>query len=183
LKIISGGQTGADRAGLDVAIALGIPHGGWCPKGRRAEDGAIPAYYRMEETETDEYPERTGRNVESSDGTVVFTRGEPRGGSALTLALARKRHKAALHVDLSRGTPVEIAAAVRAFVDEKGISVLNVAGSREGESPGIHAAVLAILREALRPGAPAPASVQGRLFRTEQVKGARNSFGANDPRI
>ncbi len=164
LKIISGGQTGADRAGLDAAIALGLPHGGFCPKGRRAEDGPIPVRYRMEETETPDYPDRTERNVESADGTVVFTSGAPRGGSALTLALARKHRKAALHVDLGRGTPEDAAGAVRAWISEKGIAVLNVAGSRESESPGIHDAVLAILQVALRPGAPAPAVRQARLF-------------------
>ena len=72
-KIVSGGQTGADRAGLDFAIAHGIPHGGWCPKGRKAEDGTIPERYGLSETSRADYLQRTEANVRESDGTVIFT--------------------------------------------------------------------------------------------------------------
>lgn len=92
-KIISGGQTGVDRAGLDVAIALGIPHGGWCPKGRKAEDGTIPAIYQIQETPKTNYKQRTGWNVRDSDGTLILTLGEPTGGTAATIKLAAAHGK------------------------------------------------------------------------------------------
>ena len=74
-KIISGGQTGADRAALDVAIKFNIPHGGWIPKGRKAEDGRLPDRYQLQEMPTPSYPERTEQNVIDSDGTLIFSRG------------------------------------------------------------------------------------------------------------
>ncbi|MCC6355238.1 MAG: putative molybdenum carrier protein [Verrucomicrobiae bacterium] len=90
-KIVSGGQTGADRAALDAAIALGIPHGGWCPKGRRAEDGRIPGRYRLAETPGANYLQRTEWNVRDSDGTVLFTLGKAAtGGSRKTIEIARR---------------------------------------------------------------------------------------------
>src|SRR5438876_4889366 len=89
-NIVSGGQTGVDRAALDVALELGIPCGGWCPKGRRAEDGRIPLRYPLEETTLNIYPQRTEWNVRDSDGTLVLTTGRPEGGSALTNELARR---------------------------------------------------------------------------------------------
>src|SRR6266851_4977853 len=87
-KIISGGQTGVDRAALDVALELGIPCGGWCPKGRRAEDGRIPKRYPLVETPTPAYPVRTEWNVRDSDGTLVLARGQASGGTALTIEFA-----------------------------------------------------------------------------------------------
>src|ERR1700746_3926565 len=92
-KIVSGGQTGVDRAALDVALDLGIACGGWCPKGRLAEDGPIPERYPLEETTLPFYPQRTERNVRDSDGTLVLTVGPPKGGTALTLVLARRQKK------------------------------------------------------------------------------------------
>jgi len=146
-RIVSGGQTGADRGALDAAIALGIDHGGWCPAGRRAEDGVVPARYQLKETESRDYAERTRRNVRDSDGTIVFTRGAPTGGSALTLEHTRALGKPVLHVDL---TSVESAATrIRAWCETEKIAVLNIAGSRESQSPGIAAAVRAVLELAL----------------------------------
>ncbi|HSR12366.1 MAG TPA: putative molybdenum carrier protein, partial [Thermodesulfobacteriota bacterium] len=92
-KIISGGQTGVDRAALDVALELGIPAGGWCPKGRRAEDGRIPDYYPLQEASSPEYPVRTQLNVEDSDGTLILYRNSPAGGTALTIRLAKRLKK------------------------------------------------------------------------------------------
>ena len=83
-KIISGGQTGADRAALDVAIKLNIPHGGWVPKGRPAEDGPIHTKYQLKEMPTDSYSDRTEQNVADSDGTLIISHGELTGGSAFT---------------------------------------------------------------------------------------------------
>ncbi len=148
-KIVSGGQTGADRGGLDAAMELGIPHGGWCPRGRRAEDGKIPGKYRLKETATADYPARTERNVAHSDGTVVFTFGRPSGGSALTLSLAARHGKPALHVDLSRFAPPEAVLRLREWIEREGVAILNVAGSRESDATGMRALVLEIVKAAL----------------------------------
>ena len=144
-RIVSGGQTGADRGGLDAAIELEIPHGGWCPRGRRAEDGRIPSGYELEETESSRYEVRTERNVASSDATVVFTRGAPTGGSALTVAMARKHGKPCLPVDVERVSTDDAAARLRAFVLEQQVEILNVAGSRESGAPGLAEQVCRII--------------------------------------
>lgn len=146
VRLISGGQTGVDRAALDVARELAIPCGGWCPRGRRAEDGPIPESYPLRETPSAAYPERTAWNVRDSDGTLVITRGRPRGGTALTVSLARRAGKPALVVDLHGRADV---ADVRAFLVEHEIRVLNVAGPRESEAPGIHDQAAAFLRAVL----------------------------------
>lgn len=149
-KIISGGQTGADRGGLDAAERLGIPRGGWCPKGRRAEDGVIPARYPLRETRSSAYAERTELNVLWADATVVFTRGRPTGGSALTIELACRHRKPVLHVDLEGTDRAGAVRKVRAWVARHGVSTLNVAGSREGRAAGLRREVEGILVEALR---------------------------------
>lgn len=147
-RIISGGQTGADRGALEAAIELGIEHGGHCPAGRRAEDGRIPERFRLMETESSDYAVRTERNVLDADGTLLVTRGTPTGGSALTAALARKHERALLHLDLAReADPVAI---VREWVAARGIGCLNVAGPRESGCPGIAQDVRALLVNALR---------------------------------
>jgi hypothetical protein len=149
-RIVSGGQTGADRGGLDAAIELGIEHGGWCPRGRRAEDGTIPARYRLTETDSDRYDVRTERNVVDSDGTSVFTRGAPTGGSALTVALARRHGCPLLCVDLD--AEPNPAPRVRAWLAAEKIRVLNVAGTRESGCPGLAADVRAVLVAAFSSG-------------------------------
>jgi hypothetical protein len=150
-KIISGGQTGVDRAALDVAMEVGIPCGGWCPKGRRAEDGRIPEHYPLQEASSKEYPLRTRLNVEDSDGTLVLTAGSPTGGTALTLKLARQLHKPFLLVDLARDANPS---ALRLWLRENHIGVLNIAGPREGESSGIYEQASAFLRKALTQSFP-----------------------------
>ena len=133
LKIVSGGQTGVDRAALDVALRLGMPCGGWCPRGRRAEDGTIPSRYPLAETPDARYPQRTLWNVRDSDGTLVLHAGRPRGGTALTLRLLGRQHKPALRLDLDEHPdPAELAR----WIGAQGIRVLNVAGPRESECPG-----------------------------------------------
>jgi Circularly permutated YpsA SLOG family len=131
-KIVSGGQTGVDRAALDVAIALNLPCGGWCPRGRRAEDGRIPKRYPLEETATPSYSSRTIQNVVDSDGTLVLTVGTIRGGTLLTRNAAQKRNKPYLVVDLQE--PAEITAVVDWMKDNE-IRVLNVAGPRASQVP------------------------------------------------
>lgn len=147
-RVISGGQTGVDRAALDAALAYGLHCGGWCPKGRRADDGAIPARYPLEETPSADYRDRTERNVRGSDGTLVLSRGAPRGGTALTLRLARRHRKPCLHLDLATHPSPE---AARAWIEREAIRVLNVAGSRENEAPEIYDEARRFLRAVLRP--------------------------------
>ena len=147
-RIISGGQTGADRGGLDAAIDLGIPHGGWCPKGRRAEDGAIHPKYRLEETESPDYPVRTEQNVLASHGTVVFTFGPAKAGSALTIRLARKHRKPVVHIDLEKESPDEASTRLRKWIAEHGVAILNVAGSRESNAAGMEKLVHRIVASA-----------------------------------
>lgn len=142
---MSGGQTGADRAGLDAAIALGIPHGGWCPLGRRAEDGVIPAIYRLRETASASYLARTEKNVTHSDGTVIFTLSGLRGGSARTADFARRHRRPLLHLELHGTFPEVAAATLAAFISRHRIRRLNIAGSRESTEPGIHARVRGVL--------------------------------------
>ena len=135
-----------DRAALDVALEMGIPRGGWCPQGRRAEDGRIPDHYPLQEASSPDYPLRTRLNVEDSDGTLVVTLGSPKGGTALTLKLAKKLGKPFLLVDLAgRADPAE----VRQWIQKNQIRVLNVAGPREGESAGIFEKTSAFLLEVL----------------------------------
>src|SRR5207244_8064617 len=122
---VSGGQTGVDRAALDVALELGISSGGWCPKGRRAEDGPIPERYPLAETPWAGYPQRTEWNVRDSDGTLVLVDGEPDRGTRLTIELAARKRKPCLVVNLTeRPDP----AAVRVWADDHRAQVLNVAG-------------------------------------------------------
>jgi hypothetical protein len=98
-KIISGWQTGADRAGLDFAIEAGLEHGGYVPRGRKAEDGRIDDRYNLIELSTSSYPARTRRNIEKSDGTVIFSLERAlSGGTRLTLELANKLGKPVLRI-------------------------------------------------------------------------------------
>ncbi len=145
-KIVSGGQTGVDRAALDVAIELGIAHGGWCPRGRLAEDGRIPARYLLTETDSPDYPVRTERNVLDSDATLILCRGRPAGGTELTLRLARRHGRPALVVDLAAKPD---AGKVRRWLARHARGALNVAGPRESQSPGIAAEAAEFLRRAL----------------------------------
>ena len=143
-RVVSGGQTGVDRAALDVAMAAGLACGGWCPGGRRAEDGSIPSRYPLRETPGAAYPERTARNVRESDATLVLTLGKPRGGTALTVGLARDAAKPLLVVDLGAGLPGT--AEVCAWLEREAVRTLNIAGPRESEHPGIHAQASRFLR-------------------------------------
>jgi hypothetical protein len=147
-KIVSGGQTGADRAGLDWAIGRGLPHGGWCPKGRKAEDGVIDRRYNLVETPSEDYSQRTEWNVRDSDGTAVFSmRKELRGGSLLTVEIAGRYNKPVIH--LRQDEQANHAQELRSFIDEFEISVLNVAGPRESDEPGVYQFAARVLDLAL----------------------------------
>ncbi|MCS7304888.1 MAG: putative molybdenum carrier protein [Thermoguttaceae bacterium] len=140
--IISGGQTGVDRGALDAAIALGIPHGGWCPKGRLAEDGTIPAQYMLQETDSPQYAVRTEQNVLDSDATLIFCRGPTTGGTEWTRICALRHGRPFLVVDLNE--PIDWQA-LRRWLAERRPGVLNVAGPRESQAPGIQQQVQQIL--------------------------------------
>ena len=145
-KIISGGQTGVDRAALDAAIRLGIPHGGWIPKGRRTEDGPLPEHYKLDEMPTENYAERTEKNVVDSDGTLIISRGTPVGGTDYTRKMALKHGKQMLHIDLTlHKSPLDSASLVASWLDMHKIETLNVAGPRASKDPAIYVEALSIL--------------------------------------
>lgn len=144
---MSGGQTGVDRAALHAAVEAGLPIGGWCPKGRLAEDGVIPADLPLQEAESGDYAVRTEKNVLDSDGTLVISEGPLQGGTELTVKLALRHGKPLTVVDIAN--PPDIAALTR-WVRDHGIRVLNVAGPRESSRPGIYTAAKRYLREFFR---------------------------------
>jgi len=144
-KIISGGQTGADQAGLDAAIKHNIPHGGAIPKGRMTEDGALPEKYNLEVMATKSYPKRTEKNVINSDGTVIFTHGKLTGGSLLTRKKAVEHDKQFIHLDLITLKIQEATTALQKFVEENNVEVLNVAGSRASKDERIYDTVFEVI--------------------------------------
>jgi len=147
-KIISSGQTGADRAALDVAIEFEIPHGGWIPKGRKTEDGILPEKYQLQEMPTASYPKRTEQNIIESDGTLILSHGKLTGGSALTMKLAKNHHRPYLHIDFTKSNGFEAARAINAWIVKHGIKVLNVAGARASKDPEIYDATFKALTAA-----------------------------------
>lgn len=138
-KIVSGGQTGVDRAALDVAIELDIPHEGWCPKGRLAEGGAkIPEKYNLKETPSEDFSQRTILNIRDSDGTLVIIPSLSvtiLDGTVLTINEANRKKKPLLIVNLSDSFQKET---FQEWIDKNNIKVLNIAGPRESTSPGIY---------------------------------------------
>ena len=146
IKIISGGQTGVDRAALDVALDLGIDAGGWVPKGRRAEDGIIPDRYPMKETSSREYEQRTEWNVRDSDATLVLTTARPEGGTANTIELAHRLERPVFVVDLLKPRNL---ASIQFWLEYEKVKVLNVAGPRESKVPGVRAMAMEFLKDLL----------------------------------
>jgi hypothetical protein len=148
-KIISGGQTGADRAALDTAIKRNIPHGGWCPRSRLAEDGIIENAYRLTETEIADRAQRTEWNVRDSDGTVIFSiSSNLSGGSAKTELFAQHYAKPCLHISRERDGQRAVEFLSRFLADNK-IEILNVAGPRRSEEPEVAEFVSGILESVL----------------------------------
>lgn len=144
-KIISGGQTGADRAALDFALKHKLPHGGWVPKGRRAEDGPIPETYSLQEMPTADYAGRTERNVIDSDATLIISHGPPTGGSAHTRKMAMAHGKPWFHADLNKMPTFQASMLINEWVSANGIETLNVAGPRASEDPLIYGLVTVVL--------------------------------------
>jgi hypothetical protein len=146
-QVVSGGQTGVDRAALDAALKTGIPCGGWCPKGRTAEDGRLPSRYPLRETPSDSYAQRTEWNVRDSDGTLILMRGVVEGGTALTEKCAGKLGRPCLLVNLAEGAAPEL---ISDWLREDRICVLNVAGPRESGCLGIYREALDFLSHVFR---------------------------------
>jgi hypothetical protein len=146
-KIVSGGQTGVDRAALDVAMLYGIPQGGYCPKGRKAEDGPIPQRYHLSEMPTDDYYSRTRKNVEISDGTLILARGELVGGTAYTAEFSQALGKKILIIEVDLAVSKQI---FEAWLSKNNIRILNIAGPRESKQPGIYKKAREVLEELLR---------------------------------
>jgi len=154
--IVSGGQTGVDRAALDAAIELGIPHRGWCPKGRKAEDGIIPIRYRLTETSGTDYAERTRRNAEDSDATLILVQSNAsdhplRGGTLLTWSCCQQLSRPVLLVRLQRPGPDK---RLHDWLDEHRVKILNVAGPRASKAPGLYLAAKAYLLRVLKGSGP-----------------------------
>ncbi len=133
-KIVSGGQAGVDRGALDAALQLGFDCGGWCPLGRRAEDGPIDPRYPLTESDSPRYDVRTEQNIIDSDGTLIITGGRLEGGTRLTLELALQKNRPCRVIDLRQ--PLELEQVIDWLVALE-ISTLNIAGPRESKQPGI----------------------------------------------
>ncbi len=144
-KIISGGQTGADQAALDAAIKLDIPHGGWIPRGRLTENGPLPEKYGLRETRSSSYPERTEKNVQQADGTVIISRGPLTGGSEYTRQMAVKHARPWLHINLEKTSAFQAASAINEWIKLNKIETLNVAGPRASKDPKIYREVFGII--------------------------------------
>lgn len=153
LRVISGGQTGVDRAALDVAIDLRIPHGGWCPRGRRAEDGRIASRYLLQETASRDYWVRTEMNVVDSDATLILYKNALRGGSELTYRMTKKHLRPALCLDLSVDQHLDVSNALQ-WLYHAAVNTLNVAGPRESSCVGIYDTSRHFLHQLLSPLAP-----------------------------
>lgn len=146
-KIVSGGQTGVDRAALDFALACGVEHGGWCPRGRRAEDGKLNVKYNLCETPGENYSQRTEWNVRDSDGTLIIFNRELTGGTLYTFEVAQKLGKPCIAVDISAdGKEKE----VLDWLKHNDVQVLNVAGPRSSSEPEIYAMTQGLLGKIYR---------------------------------
>jgi hypothetical protein len=138
-KIISGGQTGADRAALDFALARGIAHGGWCPRGRLTEDGRLDARFQLAETPSSDPLQRTEWNVRDSDATVIFSIRETlASGSEKTVGFAQAYKKPFLHL-CQRRDGAETSERLAGFLQQWSPKVLNIAGPRASEEPEVGA--------------------------------------------
>jgi hypothetical protein len=169
-KIISGGQTGADQAALDAAIKLGIPHGGWIPKGRLTEKGPLPIKYNLKEMPGTGYASRTEQNVIDSNGTLIISHGKLAEGSDYTRKMAVMHQRPWLHVNLNKTPAFKAATLISAWITENTIEILNVAGPRESKDDRIYQDVLKIIES----------TYYLELLKTSQPDSER--FQNNDPR-
>jgi len=135
MKIVSGAQTGVDRAALDAAMEHGVEAGGWCPRGRIAEDGIIPDKYPVLELPGAGYIQRTRKNVKDSDGTAIIYFGKPSGGTEQTLVFCIRGKKPYVLIDAEVFKLEQAANKIKDFVERNAIFVLNVAGPRASKEP------------------------------------------------
>jgi len=146
-KIVSGGQIGADQAALDVAIKLGVPHGGWIQKGRKTQRGILPEKYQLKEMPIAGFKERIEQNVIHSDGTVIISHGELTGGADYSQKMAKEQKRPCLHIDLNE-TSVDMAGSkINTWIIENEIEVLNVTGLRTSEDAKIYKETMVIVEE------------------------------------
>ncbi len=144
-RIVSGGQTGVDQGALDAAIKLGIAYGGWCPKGRLAENGTIPDHYTLVETDSSDYASRTRRNITDSDAVLIFVPRLPLpiiDGTVLTIDEAKAQAKPFFIVNLAQGVDIN---AMTQWVRDSEVTILNIAGPRESSYPGIYKTTLSVM--------------------------------------
>ncbi len=148
LRIISGGETGVDRAALDFALENQIDCFGWCPKGRKAEDGVIPNIYPLKEAATSGYEKRTLKNVEESQGLMVFVDGEPDNGTILAIDHAEKKNKPIYIIHLSMNVEDQ-ETGILDFLEDQEVTIVNIVGPRESNNPGIYRKTKSFLEELL----------------------------------
>ena len=146
LKIISGGQSGADRAALDFAMEHGFVCGGWCPAGRMAEDGTIPEKYPLKETGSSDPSERTIMNVNDSDGSLIVYRRELDEGTRHTIQFAKEVRKPIYIIKQDDTINRE---EFLIWMDVNNIKVLNVAGPRESNDRGVYGFTFDVLNRLL----------------------------------
>ena len=149
-KIISGGQTGADQAALDIAIELGIPYDGWIPKHRITEDGSLPDKYRLKEMPTISYQARTDKNIMESDATLIFSHGQLTGGSKYTLEMGLQYKRPCLHINLDEYNAFQATQEIHTWINEKKIEILNIAGPRASKDSKIYQAVKDIVKAVIK---------------------------------
>ena len=137
-----------DRAALDAAIKLAVAHGGWIPKGRITEDGPLPEKYKLKETRSASYAERTAKNVQDADGTLIISRGQLTGGSEYTREVAIKHQRPWLHIDLKQTAAFQAASAINQWVLQNEVEILNIAGPRASKDPGVYQDALNIIESA-----------------------------------
>jgi len=154
MRIVSGGQTGVDRAALDEAMALGLEVGGWCPRGRAAEDGVIPFHYPLQEMPRAGYAARTKQNVVDSDGTLIVYFDYATGGTALTIKYAITSKRPFLLIDAAGFSVEQAALRLGRFIDDYAIAVLNVAGPRASGEPRAYPYVRHLLNQYFIPTPP-----------------------------
>lgn len=149
-KIISGGQTGAEQAALDVAIKLGIEHGGWVSSRHIAEDETLLDKYQLQEMEQTNYARVTEQNVLDADATLILFQNQITGGCAISRRLAEKHKRLLLAIDLNTMAAFQAAQKVEPWITAHNIKILNVTGPKTGEGPDIYQLTLEILETALQ---------------------------------
>ena len=147
-KIVSAGQTGVELAALDIAIKLGIAHGGWTSRGRHNEDGRLPEMYRLEETSILGFQEALRKNVSESDGTLVISRGKSTPHTKEVVRTTLELERQLLHIDLSQHPLFEAASLVSSWMAQKHIKIVHVTGLLSSEDPAIYDQTRKILETA-----------------------------------